>query len=93
MVTSVQVAHKDIHEARKGMEVCIKIDAIPGEAPKMFGRHFDATDVLVSKVSRKSMKLPFAHFHDYEIILRHQPALGGIKEEVNCLNLSTRNSN
>lgn len=37
--------------ARKGAEVCIKIDAVSGEAPKMFGRHFDETDILVSKVS------------------------------------------
>lgn len=32
------------------MEVCIKIEPVPGEAPKMFGRHFDETDMLVSKV-------------------------------------------
>lgn len=37
--------------ARKGQEVCIKIEPIPGESPKMFGRHFDEKDFLVSKVS------------------------------------------
>lgn len=31
--------------------MCIKIEPIPGEAPKMFGRHFEETDMLVSKVS------------------------------------------
>lgn len=36
--------------ARKGMEVCIKIEPIPGESPKMIGRHFEETDMLVSKV-------------------------------------------
>ena len=30
--------------------MCIKIEAIPGEPPKLFGRHFDLEDVLVSKV-------------------------------------------
>lgn len=43
--------HKNIDTARKGQEVCIKIEPIPGDAPKMFGRHFEETDMLVSKVS------------------------------------------
>ncbi len=41
---------QDVDSARKGDEVCVKIEAVPGEAPKMFGRHFDETDLLVSKV-------------------------------------------
>ena len=36
--------------ARKGAEVCIKIESVGGDAPKMFGRHFDETDILMSKV-------------------------------------------
>lgn len=32
------------------MEICVKIESPPGEAPKMYGRHFDHTDLLVSKV-------------------------------------------
>lgn len=51
MVTSIESNHKNVPSARKGMEVCIKIEPYPGEAPKMFGRHFDETDMLVSKVS------------------------------------------
>lgn len=43
--------HKNIDTARKGQEVCIKIEPIPGDTPKMFGRHFEETDMLVSKVS------------------------------------------
>ena len=52
IVTSIQVNHKEVETARKGDEVCVKIDPIPGESPKMFGRHFDETDFLVSKVSK-----------------------------------------
>ena len=51
IVTSIEVNHKQVETARKGQEVCIKIEPIPGESPKMFGRHFDETDFLVSKVS------------------------------------------
>lgn len=50
IVTSIESNHKPVESARKGMEVCIKIEPIPGESPKMFGRHFDETDMLVSKV-------------------------------------------
>ena len=52
VVTSIQNNHKEVETARKGEEVCVKIEPIPGEAPKMFGRHFDETDVLVSKVRK-----------------------------------------
>lgn len=51
MVTSIEYNHKPVESARKGQEVCIKIEPVPGEAPKMFGRHFEAKDFLVSKVS------------------------------------------
>lgn len=55
IVTSIEVNHKQVETARKGQEVCIKIEPIPGESPKMFGRHFDETDMLVSKISRASI--------------------------------------
>ena len=50
IVTEVQQNHKPVETARKGMEVCIKIMPTPGEAPKLYGRHFDYKDLLVSKV-------------------------------------------
>ncbi|XP_054829515.1 eukaryotic translation initiation factor 5B isoform X2 [Eublepharis macularius] len=55
IVTSIEVNHKQVDVAKKGQEVCVKIEPIPGEAPKMFGRHFEATDILVSKISRQSI--------------------------------------
>ena len=33
------------------LQVCVKIEAPGGDAPKMFGRHFDETDMLISRVS------------------------------------------
>lgn len=50
-MTSIEMNYKQMDVARKGQEVCIKIEPIPGESPKMFGRHFDETDMLVSKVT------------------------------------------
>ncbi|KAK5874757.1 hypothetical protein CesoFtcFv8_027316 [Champsocephalus esox] len=55
IVTSIEMNHKSVESAKKGQEVCIKIEPIPGEAPKMFGRHFEATDMLVTKITRDSI--------------------------------------
>lgn len=51
IVTSIENNHKAVDSAKKGQEICVKIEPIPGESPKMFGRHFEATDIIVSKVS------------------------------------------
>ncbi|XP_025425441.1 eukaryotic translation initiation factor 5B [Sipha flava] len=64
IVTSIENNHKAVETARKGQEICIKIEPIPGEAPKMFGRHFDEKDLLVSKISRQSIDACKDHFRD-----------------------------
>ncbi|XP_069683030.1 eukaryotic translation initiation factor 5B [Periplaneta americana] len=64
VVTSIESNHKTVESARKGQEVCIKIEPIPGEAPKMFGRHFDEKDFLVSKISRQSIDACKDYFRD-----------------------------
>ncbi|XP_044253860.1 eukaryotic translation initiation factor 5B [Tribolium madens] len=64
VVTSIEVNHKTVETARKGQEVCIKIEPVPGEAPKMVGRHFEVTDMLVSKISRQSIDACKDYFRD-----------------------------
>uniref|UniRef100_A0A1L8DRV3 Eukaryotic translation initiation factor 5B n=2 Tax=Nyssomyia neivai TaxID=330878 RepID=A0A1L8DRV3_9DIPT len=64
IVTSIESNHKQIETARKGQEVCIKIEPLPGETPKMFGRHFEETDMLVSKISRQSIDACKDYFRD-----------------------------
>lgn len=63
-VSTIEVNHKTIETARKGQEVCIKIEPLGGEAPKMYGRHFDHADMLVSKISRHSIDMCKEHFRD-----------------------------
>jgi len=63
-VSSMEVNHKQVDKATKGQEVCIKIDPIPGEAPKMYGRHFEASDLLISKISRASIDAVKNWFRD-----------------------------
>ena len=38
------------------LQVCVKIENPGGDAPKMFGRHFDETDLLISRVSNCERK-------------------------------------
>nr|XP_034187064.1 eukaryotic translation initiation factor 5B [Osmia lignaria] len=64
MVTSIEYDHKTVESARKGQEVCVKIEPIPGEAPKMYGRHFDEKDFIVSKISRQSIDACKEYFRD-----------------------------
>jgi translation initiation factor 5B len=64
VVTSIEINHKTVESARKGQEVCIKIEPVPGEAPKMVGRHFEDTDMLVSKISRQSIDACKDYFRD-----------------------------
>ena len=59
ILTSIQNNNKEVDVARKGDEVCVKIDPVPGEAPKMFGRHFDEKDFLVSKVKDSNLRFIF----------------------------------
>jgi len=55
IVTSLQKNEQEVVQARKGEEVCIKIESPGGDAPKMFGRHFDEKDLVISKISRESI--------------------------------------
>ncbi|XP_068587180.1 eukaryotic translation initiation factor 5B [Cebidichthys violaceus] len=55
IVTSIEMNHKSVESAKKGQEICIKIEPVPGESPKMYGRHFEATDFIVSKITRASI--------------------------------------
>eukprot|EP00057_Strongylocentrotus_purpuratus_P023372 XP_011677846.1 PREDICTED: eukaryotic translation initiation factor 5B [Strongylocentrotus purpuratus] len=64
VVSSLELNHKMVDTARKGQEICIKIENVSGDAPKMYGRHFDHTDLLVSKISRESIDAVKTYFRD-----------------------------
>ncbi|XP_071787061.1 eukaryotic translation initiation factor 5B-like [Asterias amurensis] len=63
-VSSIEVNHKNVETARKGQEVCIKIENTGGDAPKMYGRHFDSQDILISRISRESINAVKKYFRD-----------------------------
>ncbi|KAL3632410.1 hypothetical protein CASFOL_025394 [Castilleja foliolosa] len=55
-IASIENDHKPVDYAKKGQKVAIKIIANnPDEQQKMFGRHFEMEDELVSKITRNSL--------------------------------------
>jgi len=56
-IASIENNHKPVDYAEKGDEVAIKIVASNREEQKMFGRHFDMEDELVSHISRRSIDI------------------------------------
>ena len=52
-LSSIEVNNSSVESAKKGEEVCIKIENTTG-APRLIGRHFEATDELVTRISRNS---------------------------------------
>jgi translation initiation factor 5B len=64
-IASMELDHKAVDVARAGQSVAMKIEAGNAtEAARVYGRHFDATDELVSKVSRESIDALKEHFRE-----------------------------
>ncbi|CAF1323503.1 unnamed protein product [Adineta steineri] len=61
-VVSIELNHKPLDIARKNSEVCITIEPVGNEVPKIFGRDFDETDLLMSKISQESFDVVKDHF-------------------------------
>ncbi|KAJ1370451.1 hypothetical protein KIN20_032175 [Parelaphostrongylus tenuis] len=63
-VASIERNHEEVQLAKAGDEVCIKIENTTGEAPKLYGRHFNHEDILVSRISRDSIDACKTYFRD-----------------------------
>lgn len=63
-VTSIQSNHVEKEMAKVGEEVCIKIENTSSDAPKMIGRHFEESDMLISHISRESIDACKNYFRD-----------------------------
>ncbi|KAK0417341.1 hypothetical protein QR680_012953 [Steinernema hermaphroditum] len=63
-VSSIERNHEQVDLAKAGEEVCIKIENTTGEAPKLYGRHFNHEDLLVSRITRESIDACKTHFRD-----------------------------
>ncbi|GAB4816828.1 hypothetical protein N2152v2_003874 [Parachlorella kessleri] len=64
-IASMEKDHKAVDTAKKGDAVAMKIEATnPTESQRLYGRHFDFKDELVSKISRKSINVLKEMFRD-----------------------------
>jgi len=64
-IASMEVDHKSVEKAGLGKNVAMKIvSTAPSEAGRMYGRHFDQTDELVSHISRHSIDLVKEFYRD-----------------------------
>ncbi|PKA50395.1 Translation initiation factor IF-2, chloroplastic [Apostasia shenzhenica] len=62
-IASIEINHRQVEVATKGQKVAIKIvSSNAEEQQKMFGRHFDAEDELVSHITRRSIDLLKANY-------------------------------
>ncbi|KAJ8528516.1 hypothetical protein K7X08_022208 [Anisodus acutangulus] len=62
-LASIENNHRPVDYAKKGQRVVVKIvGSNSEEQQKMFGRHFEMEDVLVSKISRRSIDILKANF-------------------------------
>ncbi|XP_020890173.1 eukaryotic translation initiation factor 5B [Arabidopsis lyrata subsp. lyrata] len=63
-IASIENNHKPVDYAKKGNKVAIKIVGSNAEEQKMFGRHFDMEDELVSHISRRSIDILKTNYRD-----------------------------
>ncbi|CAI9787089.1 unnamed protein product [Fraxinus pennsylvanica] len=64
-IASVENNHKPVDYAKKGQKVAIKIvSSSSDEQQKMFGRHFEIEDELVSRISRTSIDVLKTNYRD-----------------------------
>ena len=63
-IASLEANNRPVDFARQGTDMCIKIENTNAEAPKLHGRHFDSTDLLISRLSRESVDALEDHLRD-----------------------------
>ncbi len=81
-IVGIQLDGKDVQDAKKGQEVCIRIEQAKGAVPQIaYGRHFDHKDEICSYLTRKSIDLLKANFKDdlaesdWKLVVRLKKAL------------------
>ena len=64
-IASLEHNHKSVEKATRGQSVAMKIQPqIALEGTRMYGRHFDHNDEIVSRVTRRSIDILKEHFRD-----------------------------
>lgn len=82
-IAGLEKDHKAVDTAHPGDRVALKIESTKAEeAARLYGRHFDYTDALVSRISRKSIDVLKEMFRDdmgkedWKLIIRLKKVFG-----------------
>ncbi|GAB5365371.1 hypothetical protein AAMO2058_001052100 [Amorphochlora amoebiformis] len=81
-VTSIELEHKEKTEAKKGEQVCIKIEQNRGNQIILLGRHFNIENPMISKLSRESIRLLKENFkedlemEDWKLVVKLKKTFG-----------------
>ncbi|KAK2725140.1 hypothetical protein QYM36_001552 [Artemia franciscana] len=73
---------KTVPIGKKGDEICLKIENVSDDAPKMMGHHFDVDDIIMSSISRQSIDACKEHFRselkneDWKLMTRLKEIFG-----------------
>eukprot|EP00798_Chlamydomonas_sp_ICE-L_P031196 gene31196-6343_t len=64
-IASMELNHKSVDTAKVGQSVAMKIESQNGEqGSRLYGRHFDFNDPIVSRITRESINALKEHFAD-----------------------------
>ncbi|EER08965.1 translation initiation factor if-2, putative [Perkinsus marinus ATCC 50983] len=81
-VASIEKDHRPVEKAIKGDSVAIKIQPTSAQAHVTYGRHFDSTNALMSRINRRTIDCLKENFRedmrkeDWQLIMRMKPIFG-----------------
>ena len=81
-VSSIESNNREVQGAKMGDEVCVKIEQSVDQAHIAFGRHFDATNQLYSRMTRKAIDILKRDYKDelkkadWQLVIRFKSMFG-----------------
>ena len=81
-ISSIESNNREVQGAKMGDEVCIKIEQSVDQSHIAFGRHFDATNQLYSRMTRKAIDILKRDYKDelqksdWKLVIRFKSMFG-----------------
>ena len=81
-ISSIESNNREVQGAKMGDEVCIKIEQSVDQSHIAFGRHFDATNQLYSRMTRKAIDILKRDYKDelqksdWKLVIRFKSLFG-----------------
>ena len=81
-ISSIESNNREVQGAKMGDEVCVKIEQSVDQSHIAFGRHFDATNQLYSRMTRKAIDILKRDYKDelqksdWKLVIRFKSMFG-----------------